>query len=101
MLGDDPRNTVSCRDSSPSLRPSTSFGYSAVRVASVLNPPAEDAVVGFCGTVVDGLASVAGDVFCDISKGEHALSSVSNLPGDITGLSVLTSLALIRAEIRR
>jgi hypothetical protein len=100
MVGGDLYNAVSW-GSSPSPSPSTPFGYSAVRGASVLNSPAGDAVIGFCRSVVDGLAAAAGDVFRDISKGEHALSSVSTLPGGVTGLSVPILLAIFRAAARR
>jgi hypothetical protein len=78
MVGDDLRNTVSCRGSSPSLRPSTSFGYSAVRGASVLDSHAGDAVVGSWWTVVDGLSSVLSDGIPTNSEGEHASDSALN-----------------------
>jgi hypothetical protein len=100
MVGDDLGHTVSW-GSPLSPRSSTQFGYSPVRGAFVLNSPAGDAVVGFCRTVVVGLASVVGDVFRETFEGEHALSSVSNLLGGVTGVSVLICLALFRALSRR
>jgi hypothetical protein len=101
MVGDALRNTVSCRGSSPSLRPSTPFGYSAVRGASVLDSPAGEMVVGSCRTIVDGAVSAEGDGFRDISEGRHVPSWVSDPSGGITGILVPTCLALFRAATRR